>query len=78
MKMLIIFLSLILSILTLPHIAAAEESPNRLSIATRHVPPFAIQNENGDWHGISIELWRQIADRLGFDYEFHEMGGGEG
>jgi polar amino acid transport system substrate-binding protein len=35
-------------------------------------PPFKIQNADGSWTGISVELWRQIAKELGVDFEFRE------
>jgi polar amino acid transport system substrate-binding protein len=35
-------------------------------------PPFNIQDPDGTWTGISVELWREIANDLGIDFEFHE------
>jgi polar amino acid transport system substrate-binding protein len=35
-------------------------------------PPFNIQDSDGTWTGISVELWREIANDLGIDFEFHE------
>ena len=35
-------------------------------------PPFNIQAADGSWSGISVELWRQIANELGLAYEFRE------
>ena len=35
-------------------------------------PPFNIHNPDGTWTGISVELWREIADELGIDFEFRE------
>ena len=55
-------------------VQAEAQEAGSLNIATRHVPPFAIKEENGQWHGISVELWEQIADRLDLDYRFQEMG----
>jgi polar amino acid transport system substrate-binding protein len=45
-----------------------------LTVATRHVPPFAIQEADGSWRGISIELWHALAERLGLSYRFQAMG----
>lgn len=53
---------------------AIAQQTDSLTIATRHIPPFAMKNKSGQWQGISIELWKQIADRLGLDYRFEEMG----
>src|ERR1700758_466347 len=35
-------------------------------------PPFNIHSSNGTWTGISVELWREIANELGIDFEFRE------
>ena len=38
----------------------------------RSSPPFAMKRPDGSWTGISIELWRRIADELDLEYEFRE------
>ena len=35
-------------------------------------PPFNILDPDGTWTGISVELWREIADELRIDFEFRE------
>jgi polar amino acid transport system substrate-binding protein len=35
-------------------------------------PPFNIKDSDGTWSGISVELWREIADELHLDFEFRE------
>lgn len=55
-------------------VAAQEAEPESLSVATRHVPPFAIHEADGSWTGISVELWRRIAADLGVSYEFTDTG----
>src|ERR1700730_8783467 len=35
-------------------------------------PPFNILNPDGTWTGISVELWREIAEELHIDFEFRE------
>jgi polar amino acid transport system substrate-binding protein len=35
-------------------------------------PPFNIHDPDGTWTGISVELWREIANELGINFEFHE------
>src|ERR1700730_12619272 len=35
-------------------------------------PPFNILDPDGRWSGISVELWREIADELRIDFEFRE------
>jgi ABC-type amino acid transport substrate-binding protein len=47
--------------------------PDReLVIATREVPPFAMKQKDGTWRGISIDLWRRVADQLHLRYRFAE------
>jgi polar amino acid transport system substrate-binding protein len=48
-------------------------SDKELVIATKEAPPFAMKQPDGTWHGISIDLWRRIADRLHLRYRFSEQ-----
>ena len=64
----------LLALLVVPWPLTAADDSGTLTVATRHVPPFAIKGEDGSWHGISIELWRAVADRLGLESRFQEMG----
>ena len=44
-----------------------------LIIATKESPPFVMKHPDGTLHGISISLWRRIADRLHLRYRFSEQ-----
>ena len=44
-----------------------------LKVGTKQSPPFAIKNPDGSWNGISIELWKHLADELNFDFELQEF-----
>jgi ABC-type amino acid transport substrate-binding protein len=48
----------------------APQAP--LIVGTKVAPPFALKAADGTWHGISIELWRQVAEELGLAYRFEE------
>lgn len=48
------------------------EKRHQLIVGTRNVPPFAFKDSRGEWQGLSIDLWRDIADRLKLDYKFEE------
>src|SRR5215468_5036751 len=48
-------------------------SDKELVIATKEAPPFVMKQADGTLHGISIELWRRIADRLHLRYRFSEQ-----
>ena len=52
---------------------AQEAAPNILRIGTKEAVPFAIRDDDGSWSGISIELWRAIANELELRYEFLEL-----
>lgn len=44
-----------------------------LVIGVKNTPPFAMQAANGDWRGISVDLWRRIADQMHLRYRFVEQ-----
>ena len=46
--------------------AAAQDEPLRVGVT--QVPPFAMQ-EDGFWDGLSVQLWRDVADELDLEYE---------
>jgi len=75
----VLLAALLLSILPLqaqapdasPAPTATNDAP--LKVAIRNVPPFAMQDQAGQWRGISVALWDEIADRQGWDYEWVDM-----
>jgi polar amino acid transport system substrate-binding protein len=54
--------------------AQTSETPEarELVIGTKIAPPFAMKTEDGAWRGISIDLWRRVADQLHLRYRFQE------
>jgi ABC-type amino acid transport substrate-binding protein len=51
---------------------AGPASGKTLIVGTKDTPPFAMKSADGKWTGISIELWRQIAQDLNLSYEYRE------
>ena len=51
---------------------AKAASQHELVVGTKEAPPFAMRAADGNWSGISIDLWRRIADRLHLHYRFQE------
>lgn len=51
---------------------AAAEPSRDLIVGTKTAPPFVLRDDQGEWSGISIELWRRIAEEVGLDYRFEE------
>ena len=50
----------------------ARPQARKLVVGTKQTPPFAIKEPDGSWSGLSIELWRNMADDLGIEYEIRE------
>ncbi|MGB6662870.1 MAG: transporter substrate-binding domain-containing protein [Xanthobacteraceae bacterium] len=50
----------------------AASSQRELVVGTKETPPFAMKGADGNWSGISIDLWRRIADELHLRYTFAE------
>lgn len=53
-----------------PGIAQSPPPANALRVATRIIPPFVIQESNQQLTGFSIDLWQQVAARLGTKTQF--------
>lgn len=43
-----------------------------LRVGVKEAPPFAMKNKAGEWTGISIYLWKELAQSLNYQYEFQE------
>jgi polar amino acid transport system substrate-binding protein len=82
-KNFVLLLVFMLAIVLLQSAGAASAAPKteatpatpadrELVIATRSVPPFAFKKETGEWNGLAIDLWRDIATQLGLKYRFVE------
>lgn len=50
----------------------AEPAPRKLVVGTKVTPPFVLKGADGEWSGISIELWRRIAAELDLRFELRE------
>jgi polar amino acid transport system substrate-binding protein len=48
-------------------------SQKELVLGTKEAPPFAMKAAGGTWQGISIDLWRHVADELHLRYRFVEV-----
>lgn len=54
-------------------LAQQAEAPDReLVIGTKIAAPFVMKTAEGEWTGLSIELWQRIADQLHVRYRFVE------
>ncbi|TNE80232.1 MAG: transporter substrate-binding domain-containing protein [Gammaproteobacteria bacterium] len=48
----------------------AQAQQQSLKVGITHVPPFVMQTDDGRWEGISIDLWRDIAENLNYETEW--------
>jgi polar amino acid transport system substrate-binding protein len=70
-----VLLSIIVAVFlfSFPVMGQDAKGREKMIVATKHAPPFAMKNVNGEWHGVSIDLWREMAEELGIEYEFKEV-----
>jgi len=52
--------------------ASPTASGAELVVGTKEAPPFAIKQHDGSWSGISIALWKRIADKAGLRFRLVE------
>lgn len=52
--------------------AAKDQSRRTLKVAVIDGPPWCMKDEDGHWTGMTIDLLREIAEELRFDYDFKE------
>jgi polar amino acid transport system substrate-binding protein len=52
---------------------AAQVQSGHLRVATKPLEPFVFK-QGDQWAGFSIDLWNAVAQRLGLDYEWVEVG----
>ncbi|GGW73310.1 transporter substrate-binding domain-containing protein [Alteromonas halophila] len=50
----------------------SAQQQQSLQVGTKVAPPFVLKSDSGELEGISIELWRRIADDAGLEYQFTE------
>ncbi|MFA5182007.1 MAG: transporter substrate-binding domain-containing protein [Syntrophales bacterium] len=51
----------------------AAAAGKKIVVGIAHDPPYTFKNERGEWAGITVDLWRQIARDLKLDYSLQEM-----
>jgi ABC-type amino acid transport substrate-binding protein len=61
-----------LAILFLLVTSPSPASADTVIVGTKESPPFSMKGEDGQWTGISIELWKRIAADLHVNYEIRE------
>jgi polar amino acid transport system substrate-binding protein len=46
---------------------------HKLVVGIAVQPPLCMQDEDGNWYGITAELWQQIANKLNLDFEYKKL-----
>jgi polar amino acid transport system substrate-binding protein len=55
-----------------PAVSQTLDTARELVIGVKDAPPFAMKSADGEWTGLSIELWQKIARDLNLKYRFAE------
>ena len=53
---------------------APQAEGDELVVLTKEAEPFAMQRPDGSWHGLSVELWEEVARVAGWRYRYEEVG----
>lgn len=51
---------------------AVRAGSREITVGLKDTPPFVFKTEDGDWQGISVDLWRQVASGLHLPYRLVE------
>jgi polar amino acid transport system substrate-binding protein len=57
-----------------PLMGAMDDEERPLLIGTREAPPFSMKSADGEWTGLSVDLWIDVAKQLDLKFEWREMG----
>jgi len=64
---------LFFSVLVCPLPAPAEKQQGDLTVAVSNVPPYAMKKSDGNWEGLGVQLWEQVADQLNLKFQYLEV-----
>ncbi len=71
-KFILFFMLLAAACWTLPAAAQHAETPRELVVGVKEAPPFTMKNPEGQWTGLSVELWERIAQHLKYKFRYVE------
>lgn len=72
-RILIFHLFLISSVQLLPAQEEPVDTLPKINIGIKDSPPFIFRDHSGRWAGISKQLWEQIAQDIGVQFEYREL-----
>ncbi len=50
----------------------ASQARRTLNVGAMIAPPFSFKDDQGNWQGISIDLWKDVAEKLEADFRIRE------
>lgn len=59
-----------LSLFITPSLLAQSTNEASLRVGLREAPPFAHQDDSGQWQGIAVDLWDEIAAKAELEFEY--------
>jgi polar amino acid transport system substrate-binding protein len=57
--------------------APASKPDRELAVGVFEAPPYAMKGASGEWRGLTVDLWKEIAGDLGLRYRLEEKSEGE-
>ena len=67
-RILLVFLFLLITVSTF----YSQDSKNQLIVGTKVAEPFVVKSEGGEWSGVAISLWENIAREMNVEYKIQE------
>jgi ABC-type amino acid transport substrate-binding protein len=64
--------AIVLASALLPSALVTAATARELVVGLKDAPPFAMKRSEGDWEGISVDLWRKAAADTGHSFRFVE------
>src|SRR5438067_9502138 len=53
--------------------SAPAPTDRELRVGVFQAPPYAMKSASGEWRGLTVDLWKQLAADLGLRYRFEEL-----
>lgn len=47
-------------------------APAEIQVGVYQAPPWSMKNEKGEWHGLTVDLWKELAEDMGQPYRLVE------
>lgn len=67
------FIATIIASVAFLHLQAQDTLQQELVIGVKETPPFVIQNEDGSYSGLSVDLWNSIASEMDLPFRYKTM-----